>query len=100
MIKTAIIPLLVLMLFSLGATSFGEYDAQLSSLLAVVFAYGQFILVFNDNSIDSKSISVADRVNFMGFLITFIQYAIIITLSYFDIQPDNINGHGEVCSIN
>jgi len=66
------------MLFSLTTAVYGEYDSQLGNLLAVYLAYGQFILVFNSNIVDSKNFSIADKINFMGILINLVQFGQII----------------------
>lgn len=71
--KTAMMPLIVLMIISLATTSFGAPENQLANLLAVYLAYGQFILVFNEKTIDQKVISIADIINFTGIAINFIQ---------------------------
>jgi len=71
--KTAMMPLIVLMIISLATTSFGAPESQLANLLAVYLAYGQFILVFNEKTIDQKVISIADIINFTGIAINFIQ---------------------------
>jgi len=70
--------MLILMLFSLNTTGFGGYDSQLGNLLAVYLTYGQFNIVFNENVIDSKSLSIADKMNFIGVLINVIQYISIV----------------------
>lgn len=80
-IKTAMMPLLVLMVISLATTSFGSPESQIANLLAVYLAYGQFILVFNEKTIDQKVISIADTINFIGIIINVIQYGTILILS-------------------
>jgi hypothetical protein len=94
-IKTAIAPLLVLMLISLATTSFGAPADQLANLLAVYLAYGQFILVFNEKTLDQKIISIADNINLFGMLINIIQFITIIVLAYFGLN----NKEGETCEI-
>jgi len=79
--KTALVPLLVLMLFSLATTSFGSPDAQLANLLAVYLAYGQFILIFNEKTQDQKVFSIADWINTMGMMINMIQFFIIVIMA-------------------
>lgn len=73
MIKTVILPLLILMYLSLGTSSFGQPASQLSNLIAVYLAYGQFIIVMNDKTIDQKELSIADIINMGGILINVIQ---------------------------
>lgn len=53
-IKTVIVPLLILMFLSLATSAFGDPVLQLANLIAVYLAYGQFLIVMNDKTIDQK----------------------------------------------
>jgi len=83
------------MLISLATTSFGDPQDQLANLIAVYLAYGQFILVFNEKTIDQKVISIADVINFVGIMINVLQYVIMIYLATFKMN----NGVGDPCEI-
>jgi len=66
------------MYLSLATTSFGRPSLQLANLIAVYLAYGQFILVLNEKTMDSKSFSIADFITNFGIVINIIQYVTII----------------------
>lgn len=75
------IPLIILMVISMATTSFGPPEMQIANLLAVYLAYGQFVLVFNEKTIDQKFITIADIIIIAGILINIIQFLTIILLS-------------------
>jgi len=74
-------PLILLMIISMATTSFGPPEMQIANLLAVYLAYGQFVLVFNEKTIDQKFITIADIIIIAGIIINIIQFLTIIILS-------------------
>lgn len=72
-------PLIILMYISLSITSFGNPEIQLTNLIAVYLAQGQFMIVLNEKTIDQKAISIADIISQVGMLINLIQ---LLTIGY------------------
>eukprot|EP00801_Mesodinium_rubrum_P001414 Mrub_01414.p2 GENE.Mrub_01414~~Mrub_01414.p2 ORF type:complete len:570 (-),score=45.28 Mrub_01414:485-2173(-) len=76
--KVAILPMIILVFFASGVNYFGTLDVQYESLLVFYLSFLSFMQVANSGIQKTNTIHLVDRVIITSYILTLLQYLILI----------------------